>query len=114
VSQDPLDLIYLDVWGPAPLLSSNNKHYFLYIVDDFSKYFWLLPLTCKYEVFNVFSQFKVMIEKYVSRSIKAIQIDGVGNLLLNQKFWHHMESPIVKLVPTLITKMAVLKENTGK
>ena len=86
VSQDPLDLIYLDVWGPAPLLSSNNKRYFLCIVDDFSKYFWLLPLTCKSEVFNVFSQFKVMVEKYFSRSIKAIQTDGGGEFVALQKF----------------------------
>jgi hypothetical protein len=86
VSQDPLDLIYLDVWGPAPLLSSNNKHYFLCIVDDLSKYFWLLPLTCKSEVFNVFSQFKVMVEKYFSRSIKAIQTDGGGEFVALQKF----------------------------
>jgi len=47
VSKDPLDLIYLDVWGLAPILSFNNEHYFLCIVNDFNKYFWFFPITCK-------------------------------------------------------------------
>jgi hypothetical protein len=42
VSKSPLDLHFLDVWGPAPLFSNNNKRYFLCIVDDFSRYSWVL------------------------------------------------------------------------
>jgi hypothetical protein len=34
VYANPLDLLFLDVWGPAPLLSSNNKRYFLCIVNE--------------------------------------------------------------------------------
>jgi len=78
VSKDPLDLLYLDLWGSAPILSSNNKRYFLYSVDDFSKYFWIFPITCKSEVSTVFPQFQVMVEKYFNSSIKSIQTDGGG------------------------------------
>jgi hypothetical protein len=86
VFKDPMDLLYLDVWGPAPILSSNNKRYFLCIVDDFSKYFWLFPLAYKSDVLTVFTQFKVMVEIFFGRSIKSIQTDGGGEFIALQKF----------------------------
>jgi hypothetical protein len=85
VSKDSLDLLYLDLWGLAPILSSNNNRYFLYIVDDFSKNFWIFPITCKFEVSTLFPQFQVMLEKYFNRSIKSIQIDGGGEFVALQK-----------------------------
>jgi len=86
VSSVPLELLFLDVWGPAPLLSFNNKRYFLCIVDDFSKYIWLFPLTQKYDVLATFTQFKSMVENFFDRSIKSIQTDGGGEFLALQKF----------------------------
>jgi hypothetical protein len=92
VSKDSLDLLYLDVWGPAPLLFSNNKRYFLCIVDDFSKYFWLFPLTYKSDVLAVFTQFKAMVENFLGHSIKSIQTDGGGRVYCFTKIsvylWH--------------------------
>lgn len=85
VLKDPLDLLYLDLWGPAPILSLNNKRYFLCIVDDFSKYFWIFPVACKSEVSTVFPQFQVMVEKNFNRSIKSIQTNGDGEFVALQK-----------------------------
>lgn len=36
MSKGPLDLLFLDVWGTAPLLSFNNKRLFICVVNDFS------------------------------------------------------------------------------
>jgi len=81
-----LDLLFLDVWGPAPLFSSNNKRYFLCIVDDFSRYSWVFPLNCKSDVISTFTRFKLLVEKFFNRNIKSIQTDGGREFIPVQKF----------------------------
>ncbi|KAK9200689.1 hypothetical protein WN944_015887 [Citrus x changshan-huyou] len=34
----PLELLHADLWGPAPLLSSQGYHYYLSILDDFTRF----------------------------------------------------------------------------
>lgn len=115
MSNDPLDLLYLDVWVPTPLLSSNNKQFFFsYIVDDFNKYFWLFPLTCKFGVLIMFTQLKVMVENLFCRSIKAIQTDGGGEFIALQKFLCSHGISHRKTCLIYITKMAMLSTNTDK
>jgi hypothetical protein len=79
VSPSPLSLLFMDVWGPAPFLSSMNKRYFLHIVDDYSKYSWIYPLEQKSDVLSVFIQFQKLVENYFSSSIKSVQTDGGGD-----------------------------------
>jgi hypothetical protein len=86
VSKGPLDLLFLDVWGPAPLFSSNYKRYFLCIVDDFSRYSWVFPLNCKSDVISTFTQFKLLVEKYFNCVIKSVQTNGGGEFIPVQKF----------------------------
>jgi len=57
ISSAPLQLLFLDIWGPAPLTSVNNNRYYFSIVDDFSKCTWFYPLELKSDVCN-FSLFQ--------------------------------------------------------
>jgi hypothetical protein len=41
VSKAPFDLIDVDIRGPFSQQSTNGSHYFLTIVDDFSRYTWI-------------------------------------------------------------------------
>jgi hypothetical protein len=77
MSSTPLQLLFLDVWGLAPLFSI-NKFYFC-IVDDLTKYIWLFPITHKFEVFAIFFQFKNLVETYFGRKIQAVQIYNGGD-----------------------------------
>lgn len=43
-STQPLQLIYLDAWGPPPVLSVDGFCYSIVFVDYFTKYLWLFPL----------------------------------------------------------------------
>jgi hypothetical protein len=81
VSKIPLNLLFLDVWGPTPILSSNNKHHFICIVDDFSKYLWIYPMTCKSDAHAIFLNFKHLAENHFSCTIKAIQTNGGGEFI---------------------------------
>jgi histone deacetylase 1/2 len=52
-----LELIFSDVWGPAPLFSSDDYRYFVIFVDMHKKYIWYYPLVAKSDVYFVFHQF---------------------------------------------------------
>jgi histone deacetylase 1/2 len=85
----PLELIFNDVWGPAPMLSSDGFHYFVIFVDAHTKFIWFYPIAIKSDVFNVFQQFQVLVERQFSRKIKIVQTDWGGEYCkLNLKKKH--------------------------
>ena len=49
----PLDLIYSDVWGPAPLTSSNGYQFYVSFIDDFSKRTLFVPMSHKSKVLSI-------------------------------------------------------------
>ncbi|KAJ9555998.1 LOW QUALITY PROTEIN: hypothetical protein OSB04_010612 [Centaurea solstitialis] len=64
-----LDLLFCDVWGPAPITSSDGHNYFLLCVDDFSRYMWIFPLKHKSDVYNVFKQFMIVVERQFNTKV---------------------------------------------
>lgn len=76
----PLELIFLDVWGPSPSKSRYGSLYYLSIVDVYSHYPWLYCLKRKYDVHSVFIQFQKLIELQLDCKIKKVQIDGGGRV----------------------------------
>jgi len=77
ISKSPLDLIYSDVWGPAPESVGRNKYYVSFI-DDHSKYTWIYLLRNKSDVFRVFHDFKNLVERKFDRKIISVQSDWGG------------------------------------
>jgi hypothetical protein len=55
-SSAPLELIFSDVWGPA-IDSFGRKKYYMFFIDDYSKFTWLFLLRKKYDVFKFFLEF---------------------------------------------------------
>jgi hypothetical protein len=77
-SSNPLQLLFLDVWDPAPHNSVNNNRFYLSVVDDFSKYTWLYPLETKSDVCATFLRFKQLVETDFNTKIISIQSDNGG------------------------------------
>jgi histone deacetylase 1/2 len=71
----PLELVFSDVGGPAPMLSLDGFCYFVIFMDAHTKFIWFYPLVLKSDVFNVFHQFQVFVERQFSRKIKSVQTD---------------------------------------
>jgi histone deacetylase 1/2 len=59
----PLDLIFSDVWGPAPIFSSDGFRYFVIFIDVNTKHIWYCPLVVKPDVFSIFHQFQTLVER---------------------------------------------------
>jgi histone deacetylase 1/2 len=73
-----LELIFSDVWGPAPLFSSDGYRYFVIFVDAHTKYIWYYPLVAKSDVYSVFHQFQTLVERQFSLKIKCVQTEWGG------------------------------------
>jgi histone deacetylase 1/2 len=77
VSSHPLELIFSDVWGPAPESAGRFKYYVSFI-DDYSKFTWIYLLKHKSEVFEKFQEFQSLVERTFNRKIIALQSDWGG------------------------------------
>nr|KYP59279.1 Retrovirus-related Pol polyprotein from transposon TNT 1-94 [Cajanus cajan] len=74
----PLDLIFIDLWGPSHITSFSGYIYYVAFIDAFSKYTWIYPLKSKAETLSVFQQFKAMAELQFNTKIKSVQPDWGG------------------------------------
>ncbi|KAM6582045.1 hypothetical protein CsatB_009047 [Cannabis sativa] len=74
----PLQLLHTDLWGPAPMVSSNGYRYYISFVDAYSRYTWLYLLRTKDEALPTFIKFKTQIELQLNHKIKALQSDWGG------------------------------------
>ena len=51
------ELVYSDVWGPCPVVSSTGFRYFVTFVDDYSRMTWLYLMKNRSELFSHFRAF---------------------------------------------------------
>lgn len=109
-SQFPLDLVFSDVWGPAPD-SIGRKKYYVSFIDDFGKFTWIYLLKYKSEVFQVFHEFQTLVERRFDRKIKAMQTDWGGEYEKLNSFFRKVESHTLSLVLMHTNKMEWLSVN---
>jgi len=98
MSSSSFELVFSDVWGPAPTSVGKNNFYVCFI-DDFSKFTWIYPLRHKSEVFQKFNDFQSMVERQFNKKILAIQTDWGGEYQKLNTFFqrigisHHVSCP---------------------
>ncbi|GMQ07023.1 hypothetical protein CsSME_00051392 [Camellia sinensis var. sinensis] len=68
----PLELVHTDVCGPLKPMSNGQNRYFLTFIDDYSRKTWVYFLKRKLEVFSIFKEFKVFVEKQSGYYIKTL------------------------------------------
>jgi histone deacetylase 1/2 len=84
----PLDLIFSDVWGPAPMFSSYGFCYFVIFIDAHTIHIWYYPFVAKSDVFSIFHHFQTLVEHQFSLKIKFVQIDWGSEYHKLNKFFH--------------------------
>lgn len=85
LSTKPLELLFMDVWGPSPILSNRGYCFYLLINNDFTRYSWLFPLHQKSQVISSFVQFKSTVKNMFSTKIKVVQTEE-GKEFVNRQF----------------------------
>lgn len=98
-STSPLELVFSDVWGPAPTSVGGYKYYISFI-DDFSKFTWIYLMHDRTEVQRIFLQFQTHAERLLDTKIKFVQSDWGGEYQkLHTQFFrtlgiaHHVSCP---------------------
>ncbi|KAL5548818.1 hypothetical protein UlMin_004049 [Ulmus minor] len=100
-SKRPLELLHLDLFGPMRTASLGGKFYVFVIVDDFSRFTWVLFLTHKNEALQFFSNLCKIIQNEKGVSIISIRSDHgkefenkeFENFCLENGFDHNFSAP---------------------
>ncbi len=71
-----LDYVHADLWGPSRKPSLSGARYMLTIIDDYSRKVWPYFLKNKYEAFDAFKDWKVMVERQTERKVKYLRTDN--------------------------------------
>ena len=71
----PLELLHIELFGPSRTTSLGSKSYAFVIVDDFSRYTWVLFLAHKNDVFHEFSKLCRKIQNEKGFTISCIRSD---------------------------------------
>jgi transposase InsO family protein len=77
MTEQPRQLLHMDTIGPSWVRSMGNKWYALVIVDDYSRYSWVLFLESKDEVFEHFRSLALRLNNEHPNYLKDIHSDNV-------------------------------------
>ena len=94
-SSSVFDKIHCDLWGPAPVASIGKFCYYACLVDDFSKYSWIIPLHNKSDFVDAFLAFEQYVERQYNTRIKVFHSDGGGEFLNKKLSSHFLATGIV-------------------
>ena len=83
VASSPLELVHLDLWGPAPVNSFDGFRYYVLFVDHYTRFTWLYLLKSKSKAFIKFTHFKAIVETQFSAKIKIFRSDRGGEYTSN-------------------------------
>jgi transposase InsO family protein len=72
----PLELLHMDLFDPTTHRSIAGNSYDLIVVDDYSRYTWVLFLSNKSNVFSIFKGFPKRTENEFNFKIKKIMSDN--------------------------------------
>ena len=72
----PFTLIHSDIWGPSRVSTSNEKRWFMTIIDDHTRISWVYLLKEKSEVETIFKFFFNMVQTQYNAQIKMLRSDN--------------------------------------
>jgi hypothetical protein len=71
-----LQLVQSDGFGPVSVPSLGKSVYYVSFIYDFSRNTWIYFLRNKYEVFDMFKEFKALVENQTEKIIKVLRTDN--------------------------------------
>ncbi|KAG5555708.1 hypothetical protein RHGRI_006375 [Rhododendron griersonianum] len=75
-SMHSFDLIHCDIWGPHRVPTHTGAHYFLTIVDDFTRFTWIFLMKFKSETQGLLKSFIAFVNTQFNCQIKCVRSDN--------------------------------------
>jgi hypothetical protein len=79
-----LQLVHSDVFGLMPVPSLGKFVYYVSFIDEFSRNTCIYFPKNKSEVFDMFKEFKALVENQIEKRIKVLRIDNGGEFCRNE------------------------------
>ena len=79
----PLTLLHLNLFGPMRTLSLGGKQYVLVIVDDYSRFTWVIFFASKNEAFKTFEIFSERVQREKGFVSQKLEVTMEENLKMN-------------------------------
>jgi hypothetical protein len=76
----PLEIIHIDLYGPARTQTFKGKSYFMLLIDDYIRMTWVTFIKEKFEAFEKFKFFKALVENEIDSKIKFLRSDRGGEI----------------------------------
>ena len=73
-----LELVQSDLCEMNGELTKGDKRYFIYFIDDCTRFCYVYLLKSKYEALNYFKTYNVEVENQLERKIKRLRSDHDG------------------------------------
>ena len=94
IASSKFQLLHFDIWGPLSIPSVHNHIYFLTILDDYSRFVWIILLKNKSEVSQHVKNFITLIENQYHITPQTVRSDNGPEFLLNSFYaskgiFHH-------------------------
>eukprot|EP00253_Pinus_taeda_P027300 PITA_27300 len=77
-SKEILEQVHTDVYGPLSTASITKQRYYVILIDDFSRKFWIYFTQKKDQTFSKFFEFKSLVEKESGKKIRALRSENGG------------------------------------
>ena len=75
-TERPLKLLHMDIFGPVAYISPGGNKYDFVIIDDYSRFTWVLFLRDKSEVHGIFKKFAKRAQNEFYVKIKRVRSDN--------------------------------------
>ncbi|XP_019430753.1 PREDICTED: uncharacterized protein LOC109338075 [Lupinus angustifolius] len=75
---NPFDLLYADLWRPAPIDSTTGFRYYFSLVDAATRHTSIYLLKLKSDTITLFDTFLTMVKTQFNKTVKSIQSDWGG------------------------------------
>jgi hypothetical protein len=73
-----LKLVHDDLCGPVKPAAPGERRYFLLLIDDATRYMWVVLLTAKSEASSAIKRIQAVAEKDCDRKLRVLRIDNGG------------------------------------
>ena len=71
---EKLELVHTDLWEPSSVASLGGSRYYITFIDDSSRKVWVYFLKNKFDVFETFKKWKVMVETETCLKVKMFEV----------------------------------------
>jgi transposase InsO family protein len=77
-AEKPLELVHGDICGPITPVTPGGRRYFLLLVDDATRYMWVVLLASKSGASEAIKRIQAAAEKQSGRTLKVIRTNNGG------------------------------------